>query len=70
MALPCNVYVACVRREMAALVCLEANGGHRFTGVGQGKKQFLFTSLRRVVDSCKVARWDKHSLLHILNQVL
>jgi hypothetical protein len=69
MVLPCDGYVACGRHEMAALVCLHMNGGHQFTGVGQGKKQLLFASLLQVMDDCKVARWGKHRLLHLLNQV-
>jgi hypothetical protein len=54
---------------MAALVFLQVNGGRQLTGVGQGKKQLLFTNLLQAVDNPNVPRWDNHSLLHLLKQV-
>jgi hypothetical protein len=54
---------------MAALVCLQVNGGSQLTEVGQGKKQLLFASLPQAVDKSNVARWDNHSLLHLHKQV-
>jgi len=54
---------------MAALVCLQVNGGQPLKEVGQGKKQLLFTSLLHAVGNRNVARWDNHSLLHLLKQI-
>jgi len=54
---------------MAALVFQQVNGGQQLTGVGQGKKQLLFTSLLQSVDSRNVARWDNPSLRRPLKQV-
>jgi len=54
---------------MAALACLQVNGGHQLKEARQGKKQLLFTSLLQAVDNRNVARWDNRSLLHLLKQV-